>query len=106
MAGCVKLGNIPLATHESTNSARLAQVETGELGSDGAREKFGEERDNTEQDCIPPGDTVVQKAQVRPETRKGEVLEKASQAHHKELRVEDEDRSNGIHHVLLGGEEW
>jgi len=74
-----QIGNIPLAAHEGTDSTRLAEVETTEFGCDGARKELGEERNDTQQDCVPPGDAVIQEAQIRPETRKGEVLEKASQ---------------------------
>ena len=72
----IRIGNVPLATHEGTDGAGLAEVETTELGGDGAREELGEERDNTQQDCVAPSDTVVQETQVRPETGKGEVLER------------------------------
>lgn len=91
-----QIGNVPLAAHEGANGPRLAEIETRKFGSDGAREELGEERDDTQQDCVPPGDPVIQKAQVRLETGKDEVLEKASQPHHTELDIEGEDRSNGI----------
>ena len=68
--------NAPLATHEGTDSAGLADGETAEFGNDGAREELGKEGDNTEQDRVPPGDTIVQETQVCPETGKGEVLER------------------------------
>ena len=45
---CIRLGNLPLATHEGTDSTGLADVETAEFGNDGAREELGEERDNTQ----------------------------------------------------------
>ena len=68
--------NAPLATHEGTDSAGLAEVEATDFGNDGAREELGEERDNTQQDRVPPSDAVVQEAQVCPETGKGEILER------------------------------
>ena len=101
--GYTQMGNIPLATHEGTDGARLAEVETTDLGSEGARKELGEERNNTQQDCVPPCDAVIQEAQVRPETGKGEVLEKASQPNHTELY---EQRSNRIGDIPTEGEEW
>jgi len=72
----IRMGDVPLATHEGTDSTGLADVETAEFGNDGAREELGEEGDNTQQDRVPPGDTVVQEAQVCPESGKGEILER------------------------------
>ena len=72
----IQMGSVPLTTHEGTDSAGLADGETAEFGNDGAREELGKEGDNTEQDRVPPGDTIVQETQVCPETGKGEVLER------------------------------
>lgn len=100
------MGNVPLATHEGTDGARFAEVETTEFGSDGARKELGEERNNTQQDCVPPGDAIIQEAQICPETGKGEVLEKASQPHRTVLFIGNEQRSNRIRDVPTEGEEW
>jgi hypothetical protein len=99
----IRTRNKPFATHESADGTRLAHVETTQFGNDGAREELGEERDDTEQDRVPPCDAVIQEAQVCPKTRKGEVLEKASQPPHTEITLL-EDRSNWTHDIPTEGE--
>ena len=71
--------NLPFAAHEGTDSPRFTPVETRKFGSNGTREELGTKGNNTQQDCVSPGDAIIQEAQVRFKARKGEVLEKVSQ---------------------------
>jgi len=75
----IRVGNIPFAAHEGANGARLAVGMATYFCSDSAWQELGGERDDTQQDCVPPGDAVIQEAQVCPKTRKGKVLEITSQ---------------------------
>jgi hypothetical protein len=67
--------NETFATHEDTDSARLSNVKTGDLGHNRASKEFGEERYNANQDNVTPGDTIVKKAQISFETGESKVLE-------------------------------
>ena len=69
-SGCIS----PLATHQSTNSSRLSEVEAGELCSNRAPNKLRDKCNHTDKNDVAPGNAVVEGAKVGVEARQGKVL--------------------------------
>jgi hypothetical protein len=66
--------NLPFAGHEYSNGTRLSRSVAKALCNHKTWDGLGKESNNADEDCVTPGNTVVQKTKVSFETGESKVL--------------------------------